>query len=354
MKAMPDVSQVITSRFGSPQTVDVELIVFPWFEGEAPSQVEGLDDACGGEVARALASKEFSARPFDFFITPLATRNWSARRVALIGAGPEAAFGPGVARRLATAAGLAARTRRVSSLAFVVRPGQAAPSGDVDVAGLAQAIAEGLTLSEFSGTSYQTAEPRIGPPPSLFVVIPDFRDTSPESPARLEGAVTRGRVLGEASNLARTLANEPSNTLTPTEFADRAARIATEGGAVAEVLDQKQIEALGMGMLLGVARGSNEPPRLMVFRHNPPEVTSGPVLGLVGKGITFDTGGISIKPADGMERMKTDMSGGAAVASAMRAIALLKAPIRVIGVVPATENMPGGRALKPGDILRSA
>jgi leucyl aminopeptidase len=103
-----------------------------------------------------------------------------------------------------------------------------------------------------------------------------------------------------------------------------------------------------------VARGSSEPPRLMVFRHNPPGVTSGPVLALVGKGITFDSGGISIKPAEGMEKMKDDMAGGAAVACAMRAIARLNAPIRVIGIVPATENMPGGRALKPGDILRSA
>ena len=109
-----------------------------------------------------------------------------------------------------------------------------------------------------------------------------------------------------------------------------------------------------MGLLLGVARGSGEPPRLMVFRHDPPGAPATPVLGLVGKGITFDTGGISIKPADGMERMKDDMAGGAAVACAMRAIALLKAPIRVIGVVPTTENMPGGRAIKPGDVLTSA
>ncbi|HEY1912299.1 MAG TPA: leucyl aminopeptidase, partial [Vicinamibacterales bacterium] len=121
-----------------------------------------------------------------------------------------------------------------------------------------------------------------------------------------------------------------------------------------EVLDEKQIEKLGMGMLLGVARGSAEPPRVVVFRYDPPDAPATPVLGLVGKGVTFDSGGISIKPADGMERMKDDMAGGAAVACAMRAIALLKAPMRVIGVVPATENMPGGRAIKPGDILKSA
>jgi leucyl aminopeptidase len=170
----------------------------------------------------------------------------------------------------------------------------------------------------------------------------------------VEAVVARGRLLGECSNLARELANEPGNQLTPREFARRAAAIAEEGGVAVEILDERQIEALGMGLLLGVARGSSEPPRLMVFRHEPPEAPASPVLGLVGKGITFDTGGISIKPADGMERMKDDMAGGAAVACAMRAIGMLGAPIRVIGVVPTTENMPGGRAIKPGDILKSA
>jgi leucyl aminopeptidase len=150
------------------------------------------------------------------------------------------------------------------------------------------------------------------------------------------------------------MANEPSNTLTPREFARRAEALVAGSGLSFEVLDEKKIEELGMGMLLGVARGSNEPPRLMVLRHNPPGAPATPVLGLVGKGITFDTGGISIKPADGMERMKDDMAGGSAVVCAMRAIALLKAPIRVIGVVPTTENMPGGRAIKPGDVLKSA
>jgi leucyl aminopeptidase len=166
--------------------------------------------------------------------------------------------------------------------------------------------------------------------------------------------VERGRVLGQSSNLARELANEPANTLTPREFVRRAAAIAAEAGVAVEVLDEHRIAELGMGLLLGVSRGSSEPPRLLVLRYEPPGAADRPVLGLVGKGITFDTGGISMKSADGMERMKDDMAGGAAVACAMRALALLKAPIRVIGVVPAAENMPGGRAIKPGDILKSA
>ena len=142
--------------------------------------------------------------------------------------------------------------------------------------------------------------------------------------------------------------------LTPRVFADRAAAICKDAGVGVEVLDEKQIEKLGMGLLLGVARGSAEPPRVIVMRHDPPGAPKSPVLGLVGKGITFDTGGISIKPADGMERMKDDMAGGAAVVCAMRAIALLKAPIRVVGIVPTTENMPGGKAMKPGDVLTGA
>jgi leucyl aminopeptidase len=175
-----------------------------------------------------------------------------------------------------------------------------------------------------------------------------------ESAAQATEGAARGRLLGECSNLARELANEPGNTLTPREFARRAAAVASDAGVSVEILDEQQITKLGMGLLLGVSRGSDEPPRVIVFRYDPPGAPAAPVLGLVGKGVTFDTGGISIKPADGMERMKDDMAGGAAVACAMRAIGLLRAPIRVIGVVPATENMPGGRAIKPGDVLKSA
>ncbi len=141
-------------------------------------------------------------------------------------------------------------------------------------------------------------------------------------------------MLAECTNLARALGNEPANVLTPRELARRA-EAAAEGTTLSvTVLDEAEIRARGMGLLLGVAQGSAEPPRVIVIEHNPPGAPPGPVLGLVGKGITFDTGGISIKPADGMERMKVDMAGGAAVIGALRAAALLEAPIRVIGVSP--------------------
>jgi leucyl aminopeptidase len=336
------------------RATEADLIIVPWFEGQAPRSVEGLDEATGGEVSRALASNEFAARLFDLFVTPVIDRGWAGKRVALVGAGPMAQFEGDVARRLAAFAALAARQRRAAHVAFALQPGLADPSGDVDFRGLAQAVAEGLTLAEFNVGTYKTCDPAPAPPARCTIVIPSMADTSPESQTGIEAVVARGRLLGECSNLARDLANEPGNALTPRDFASRACAIAGEGGVSAEALDERQIEALGMGLLLGVARGSSEPPRLMVFRHDPPGAPVAPVLGLVGKGITFDSGGISIKPADGMERMKDDMAGGAAVACAMRAIGLLKAPIRVVGVVPATENMPGGRAIKPGDILKSA
>src|SRR5206468_10051169 len=124
-------------------------------------------------------------------------------------------------------------------------------------------------------------------------------DQAPDAVARAQAAVDRGRLLAECSNLARELANEPGNALTPREFARRAAALASEGGVTVEILDEDRIAQLGMGLLLGVARGSSEPPRVVVFRYDPPGAPATPVLGLVGKGVTFDTGGFSIKPAEG-------------------------------------------------------
>jgi leucyl aminopeptidase len=327
---------------GSPASIDADLLVVPWFEDDPRSAIDGLDAATGGEVGRALTSGEFQGKAFEMLFVPITGGSWRAKRVAIVGAGRRGAADGDVMRKVASAAGHAARQKRIGRVAIFVR-------GGGDAAELAQAAVEGVTLAEFHGGSYKTKDPAPAAAPQWTIAI----DGSVDS-AALQRAVDRGRVLGECSNLARELANEPGNTLTPREFAMRATKLAADVGVAVEILDEKQIAELGMGLLLGVARGSSEPPRLMVFRHDPPGAPKTPVLGLVGKGITFDTGGISIKPADGMERMKDDMAGGAAVACAMRAIALLNAPIRVIGVVPTTENMPGGRAIKPGDILKSA
>ena len=234
-----------------------------------------------------------------------------------------------------------ARQRRVTRLGLLAR-------GGLSAAERVQATAEGLVLAGFDADPYKTGEREASRLAVIRIVVPGG------DAATLAAAAERGRVLGSCSNLARGLANEPGNVLTPRVLAERAERIAGDAGVAVEILEEDRIAELNMGLLLGVAQGSAEPPRLIVMRHEPADAPETPVLGLVGKGVTFDTGGISIKPADGMDRMKDDMAGGAAVIGAMRAIGLLGAPIRVVGVVPVAENMPGSRATRPGDILHGA
>jgi leucyl aminopeptidase len=157
--------------------------------------------------------------------------------------------------------------------------------------------------------------------------------------------------MAEAQNFARDLVNEPANRLTPAKMAEAARAMASQFQLDCEVLEREQMEKLGMGALLGVAQGSAQPPVLIVVRYQPAQADSPARLGLVGKGVTFDTGGISIKPAEGMEKMKYDMAGGAAMLGAMRAIAQLKPAIAVTAFIPCVENMPGSRAQRPGDIV---
>jgi leucyl aminopeptidase len=323
--------------------VQSDLVILPVVEGDPLlTAVPGLSEATAGAVDRALATREISGKAYEFFLTPV-VRGWRATRVAVIGAGPAADVTLERLRRVATAAALAARQRHVGRIAFV-------HTLPLPAADAVQVIAEGLTLAAFSGDRYKSQDKSGAAPEQMLIVVPD----GASSAAALERAVERGRVMGESSNMARDLCNEPANILTPSVFAERGAAIARDAGLSVEILDEDEIARLRMGLLLGVSRGSAEPPRLIVMKHEPAGAPASPVLGLVGKGITFDTGGISIKPADGMERMKDDMAGGAAVIAAMRAISLLKAPITVIGIVPASENMPGGRATKPGDVLTGA
>jgi leucyl aminopeptidase len=170
----------------------------------------------------------------------------------------------------------------------------------------------------------------------------------------LTGPVEQGRVIGESVNLARDLQNRPANDLTPTRLADAATQVASWHDALTvEIMDRKAIEKAEMGAFAGVARGSDEEPRLIALRYEPPEAT-GPVLGFVGKAVTFDSGGISLKPGNKMSDMKFDMSGGAAVLGATAAIARLGLPVRLISVIGATENLPSGHSMKPGDILRAS
>ncbi len=325
---------------GEPQTVDTDLVIVSAFESQTNTLAPWVQ-ATGGELERAIESKEFSGKLFETFVTPIAAAGFRARRLALVGLGSQSAFEVDTARRAATVAGLMARQRKIARIAFVA-------DGALDNPDVIQAVAEGLTLAEFDPGQYKTTgDAQFQVRESTIVLKEGSREAG-------SAAVRRGRVIGQHCNLARQLDNEPGNSLTPSVFADRIAEVARSGGLAVETLDQADLERLGMGMLLGVGRGSAEPPRLVAMRYEPASAPRTPVLGLVGKGITFDTGGISIKPALDMGRMKDDMSGGAAVTCAMRAIAALGAPVRVVGVVPIAENMPGGRAIRPGDVLKSA
>ena len=326
----------------APADLVTELLAVPIFEGDAmAADLRALDEATGGALMRALETSELRGRLYELLVTPVTRDAWRVSRIAFIGAGKRSEFTLERLRRVAAAAALAARERRVQRFAWLNR-------GELPILNAVQAATEGIALSAYSADRYKSGERSAPPIDEALIAAADGE------PSELEVAINRGRILGESSNIARELSNEPSNVLTPTTFAEHAAEICGAAGISVEVLDERDIADLRMGLLLGVARGSAEPPRLIVMRHRPSGAPQAPVLGLVGKGITFDTGGISIKPADGMERMKDDMAGGAAVVCAMRAIGLLNAPINVIGVVPTTENMPGGRALKPGDVLTSA
>jgi leucyl aminopeptidase len=321
--------------------LDEDLIVVPVFEDGDGTDAPGVDDATGGELARARARNEFRGKPYETLTVPVAAPGWKAGRVLLVGAGKVSELAHDRIRRVATIAALGARQRRVTRLTLVL------PASSVGERAV-QAAAEGLCLGNYDGGTYKSdAEPRTWLE-SAALRVPADTDQS------LHAALERGRILGECTNHARAMANAPGNELTPRVFAERGAELARSAGLGVEVIDEAQIAALNMGLLLGVAKGSKEPPRLLVLKHEPANAVPGVVLGLIGKGITFDTGGISIKPAENMDKMKDDMSGGAAVICALSALARLGAPVRCVGVVPMTENMPGGLAVKPGDVLVSA
>jgi leucyl aminopeptidase len=311
--------------------IEAELLAIPVFQDERES-VAGVDQATGGEVRGAFDRTEFTGKSCE--LVNLSADGWRTRRLLLVGAGNRSEFAAEAARRVGAAITIAARHQRRAHVAIAI------PEGWSDI----ESLVEGAIYGNYENGHYKSKPEARG-----FV----SRITLQAS-GDLRDAIARGVRVGESANAARVLINEPGNRMTPRELASRFEAMLAVPMVTTEVLDEKRLEKLEMGLLLGVARGSAEPPRLIVARYEPPDAPKQPVLALVGKGVTFDTGGISIKPADGMERMKDDMAGGAAVMAALRAIALEKLPIRVMALVPATENMPSGTATKPGDVHRGA
>ncbi len=323
-----------------------DAVLLPLFEGLRPTDraVAAADAALGGMVRTLRQSGEVTGRFGEQTLLHVMGK-LPVDRLLLIGLGKPEDF---TLDRLRSVSAEAIRhLRKIGARRVATKLHDA---GEGNGARAAQAVIEGAILGLYRFTRYKRDNDNGETPKTIDALT--FLVQDRQTQRALQAAVRRGRTLAEATNAARDLVNEPGNTLTPTELGRRAKETARTAGLRCRVLGPQELRRLGAGGLLGVARGSAEPPRLIVLEHGGGR-RNGPHLGLVGKGITFDSGGISIKPAENMESMKGDMAGAAAVICAIAAIARLALPIRVTAVVPATENLPSGTALKPGDILRA-
>jgi leucyl aminopeptidase len=302
----------------------------------APVLLSG-DEAVKNAAAQVLASGEFKAGANETLLLHAPT-GLKAKRLLIIGLGKQAKVKVHNVRNAAGTAARFVKPRGIRELALALP----------DAAGMlpesARAAVEGALVGDFDPDTYRSD--RKDQSIQLLTIL------APADANRdgIEAAFAEGVIVGESQNFARSLVNEPGNKLTPTVLGQRAAEMAKEVGLHCEVHSTEKLHELKMGAFWSVSQGSAEPPALIAMRYEPEGVKDGPILGLVGKGITFDTGGISIKPSENMEKMKYDMAGGAAMIGAMRAIALLKPKIRVVSIVCAAENMPDGKAQKPGDV----
>lgn len=334
-----------------PTALRTPLLVLQHFEGEpAPvGAAERVDARLGGQISRVLAAGDFSGKTDETLVLYPREGELGAQRVLLVGVGKRSDYS---VDRLRQALGTAARQAQrlgVSGLGTVPAiTDEAAESVGDRLA--AQAAVEGVLLGAWELTELKTETEQQASRTALASLIISASDPG-QAEAYRSGAA-HGRVTARAENLARQLATRPGNVATPTHLAETAEAIAREHSMDITILDREAMEREGMGALLAVARGSDEEPRFIALEYRGGEGDAGPLV-LVGKGVTFDSGGISIKPAAKMAEMKYDMSGAAAVLGAMQAVAELGLRAHVVGLIPATENLLSGRALKPGDVIRS-
>ena len=326
-----------TQPFAATET---EALVTYVFENGDPVQgrISEMDQLTNGLLKKLAKSGELTGKTLEMTLIH-APAGLKAARLLLVGAGKREKFDAAALRKISGSALRYLKSRGVHNFAFAVREANATEDA-------AQAVVEGAIAADFESDKYKTDKKNDKSIDS--VLLAGFSESER---AAGERGLARGRVIGESQNFARDLINEPSNKLTPKILAEKAEAMAKQAGLAVEILDEKKIADLKMGALLSVAQGGPEPPRMIVITYTPANPKPGaPVIGLVGKAVTFDTGGISIKPSEGMEKMKYDMAGGATMIGVMRALAALKPNVKVICVVPSTENMPGGKAQKPGDI----
>jgi len=338
----------ITLSTSTPSQIETECLVVAVVNAAEKSengaadkpqpQILTDDPAVLSAAADLIASGEVTGKAMETTLLHKPT-GLKTKRLLLIGGGKAKSFSTSELRKIAGAAVRSVKGKDLKSFAIV------APfAASVGAEDGAKAIVEGAYVGNFDADYYKSdrKEQKID---EVTIVAPTKSDDK-----AMQAAINVGSIIGEAQNFTRDLVNEPGNRMTPTILADRAKKMSDEVGLQCEVFGPDKIKELKMGAFWSVAQGSQEEPRLIVMRYEPKTAPAKPVLGLVGKGITFDSGGISIKPSDGMEKMKYDMAGGAAMIGAMRAIVQLKPNVRVIGIVCASENMPSGTAQKPGDV----
>lgn len=329
---------------GSITTIAADAIVVNLFEGvETPGgATAAVDAALNGAVRALVASGDFEGKAGTTALLYTEGR-LPAPRVLLVGLGKAEQFDQQAARKAAASAHKAlAKLKSVKHYATIVH---GAGAGGLEVEAAAQALAEGVLLAAYRVPQYKREMPEEGPTQCTVV------EFDADRVVRIERGVRRGEIIAAGVNLARDLSNEPPNVLYPVAMAQRAQAMAERVGLRCTILGEDAMRELGMNILLAVSRGSAQEAQLIILEHAPAGAEDQAPLVLVGKGITFDTGGISIKPAERMEEMKHDMSGAAAVIGAMQAIAQLGLPRRVVGVAACVENMPDGNAYRPGDIL---
>lgn len=322
--------------------VRADALVVNLFEGVTiPGGATGaVDKACQGLISSVIAQGEFKGKLNEVLV--LYPQGLQAKKLVLVGLGEAEKFCVEKVRQVSATAIKAAAKGKVISVATVVH---GAGVGSLETEAAATAVAEGTKLAMYRYEELKSKKSEVELNEVYIVDQAECRQ------AAIAAGVKKGEILASATNLARTLVNAPGNHMTPTHMADAARKISTESNLKCTILESKDMGSLGMGALLGVAQGTAQPPKLIVLSYegNP----GGETLAIVGKGLTFDSGGISIKPSENMHLMKDDMAGGAAVLGAMQAIGLLKPKANVLGIVAASENMPSGTALKPGDVIRA-
>jgi len=334
----------VQTSAGRYQEQDVQALAVAVFKDEKADEgiLKELDEAAGGVVKSVIESEELKGKEGEIVYVHLASGGGlRAQRLLLVGVGERDDYNPAQISQLAGTVARFLRGKNVKTIGLVAR-------AEKDAEKMAAAAAEGATMGLFEPDKYRTIdkEERVI---EKFIIIAEGADEE-----TLKRSAERGRIIGESVNFTRDLANEPGAYMTPTNMAERAREIAEEFGLNVDVLDEARMEQEGMGALLSVSHGSEEDAKLIILKYTPRDANAqddGDLLAFVGKGITFDSGGISLKPGENMELMKYDMTGGATVLGAMRAIAQLKPSIPVLGVVPASENLPSGKATKPGDVV---